>query len=79
MEDFWAAEDKNAKVTVGGDELLPLLIYVVIKGSFNSIFFESKCLSHTGNVPHLYSEAYFMQDFIDDASSKQKQGMLWEA
>jgi hypothetical protein len=33
VETFWESEDQATKVTVGGDELLPILIYVVIKGA----------------------------------------------
>ncbi len=45
---------------IGGDELLPLMAYALIKA----------------NVPHIYSHVAFMELFIDEQAIMQQQGYL---
>ena len=44
----------------GGDDFLPIFIYVVIKA----------------NVPNVYSELSFMELFIDDTQAIEREGYL---
>eukprot|EP00009_Paramoeba_aestuarina_P005169 CAMPEP_0201519786 /NCGR_PEP_ID=MMETSP0161_2-20130828/10249_1 /ASSEMBLY_ACC=CAM_ASM_000251 /TAXON_ID=180227 /ORGANISM="Neoparamoeba aestuarina, Strain SoJaBio B1-5/56/2" /LENGTH=507 /DNA_ID=CAMNT_0047917937 /DNA_START=117 /DNA_END=1637 /DNA_ORIENTATION=+ len=61
LEKYWNSnESGDLSVMVGGDELLPLFMYVIIKAK----------------VKKGFSQSYFMQDFIDDQCSIQKEGYL---
>jgi len=60
VEKYWENRQPPGNITIGGDELVPLLTYVVIKA----------------NVPNIYTESCFMEYFIDEKSSMEEKGYL---
>eukprot|EP01113_Clastostelium_recurvatum_P034362 TRINITY_DN4653_c0_g1_i8.p1 TRINITY_DN4653_c0_g1~~TRINITY_DN4653_c0_g1_i8.p1 ORF type:complete len:919 (-),score=226.83 TRINITY_DN4653_c0_g1_i8:34-2394(-) len=60
IQDHWKGRVAAEELVVGGDELLPIFSYVVIKA----------------NIPGVYSESMFMQDYIGDEEARTLEGYL---
>jgi len=62
VEEYWKSRRVSLSQVpaIGGDELLPLFAYIVIKA----------------RVPHIYAECRFMELFIDEQQMMQQQGYL---
>uniref|UniRef100_A0A6B2LJ30 VPS9 domain-containing protein n=1 Tax=Arcella intermedia TaxID=1963864 RepID=A0A6B2LJ30_9EUKA len=60
VDTYWAKQSAPRAITVGADEILPLMIYVVVKA----------------RVPHIFSEGIFMELFIDENQSIQQEGYV---
>jgi Vacuolar sorting protein 9 (VPS9) domain len=60
ITEHWQGRRDPSELTVSGDDLLPLITYIVIKA----------------NVSHLYVHAKFMEHFIDDVASIQHHGYI---
>ncbi|GAM22822.1 hypothetical protein SAMD00019534_059970 [Acytostelium subglobosum LB1] len=59
IKSFWdRKKDKPDSLVLGADDLLPLFTFVVIKAK----------------IPNMYSEAMFLQDFIEESLSSKMQG-----
>jgi len=57
---YWKGKIEEEKLIVGGDELLPLFTYVVIKAG----------------VSFLYIESCFVESFISESAAKEQGGYL---
>lgn len=61
IKDYWKKKQKDTeKIEIGGDELLPLFTYILIKA----------------NTPNLCSESNFISTFISEQSSIEQGGYL---
>lgn len=56
----WEGKLEPEKLLIGGDEFLPLFTYIIIKAG----------------VPNLSSESFFLENFINDFTSKDQGGYL---
>jgi hypothetical protein len=60
VDNHWKGKSEAKNVVVGGDELLPIFTYVVIKAS----------------VPYLFTESSFVETFITESAAKEQGGYL---